>query len=68
MPVAFGAIMLHRKLIRETGVLPPEACVDPMEFLGILQEHLSLDSASGGSSPLTIESMNFEGKIEKITL
>jgi saccharopine dehydrogenase (NAD+, L-lysine-forming) len=68
MPVAFGAIMLHRKLILETGVMPPEACVDPMEFLGILQEHLSLDSASGGSSPLTIESIDHKGKIEKITL
>ncbi|MHA1513623.1 MAG: saccharopine dehydrogenase family protein, partial [Candidatus Hodarchaeales archaeon] len=68
MPVAFGAIMLQRKLIQETGVLPPEACVDPVGFLGILQEHLSLDSASGGSSPLTIESINYEGKIEKITL
>jgi len=68
MPVAFGAIMLQRKLIQEKGVLPPEACVNPMEFLGILQEHLSLDSASGGSSPLTIESINYKGKVEKITL
>jgi len=68
MPVAFGAIMLQRKMIQETGVLPPEACVDPMEFLGILQEHLSLDSASGGTSPLTIESIDHEGNTEKITL
>ena len=68
IPVAFGAIMLNRKLITKTGVLPPEACVDPLEFLGILQEHLSLDSASGGSSPLTIESIDSEGTVEKITL
>ena len=68
IPVAFGAIMLQRKLITKTGVLPPEACVDPLEFLGILQEHLSLDSASGGSSPLTIESIDSEGTVEKITL
>ncbi|MHA1543357.1 MAG: saccharopine dehydrogenase family protein [Candidatus Hodarchaeales archaeon] len=68
IPVAFGAIMLNRKLITKTGVLPPEACVDPLEFLGILQEHLALDSASGGSSPLTIESIDSEGTVEKITL
>jgi saccharopine dehydrogenase (NAD+, L-lysine-forming) len=68
MPVAFGAIMLQRKLIQQTGVLPPEACIDPLEFLGVLREHLSLDSASGGSSPLTIESIDSEGTIEKIIL
>ncbi|PWI49328.1 saccharopine dehydrogenase [Candidatus Heimdallarchaeota archaeon B3_Heim] len=68
MPVAFGAIMLQRGLINEIGVLPPEACVDPMEFLGILQEHLSLETASGGASPLTIESIDVNGNIEKITL
>ncbi|MHA1975292.1 MAG: saccharopine dehydrogenase family protein [Candidatus Hodarchaeales archaeon] len=68
MPVAFGAIMLQRGLITEKGVLPPEACVDPIEFLGILQEHLSLETASGGASPLTIESIDAEGNIEKITI
>ena len=68
MPVAFGAIMLQRALITETGVLPPEACVDPMEFLEILQEHLSLETASGGASPLTIESIDAEGNIEKLTI
>ncbi|MHA2154190.1 MAG: saccharopine dehydrogenase family protein [Candidatus Hodarchaeales archaeon] len=68
MPVAFGAIMLQRGLVTDKGVLPPEACVDPMEFLGILQEHLSLETASGGSSPLTIESIDAEGNIEKITI
>jgi len=68
MPVAFGAIMLQRDLITDKGVLPPEACVNPMEFLGILQEHLSLETASGGASPLTIESIDAEGKTEKITI
>ncbi len=68
MPVAFGAIMLQRGLISEKGVLPPEACVDPMEFLGILQEHLNLESASGGPSPLTIRSIDVDGNIETITL
>ncbi len=68
MPVAFGAIMLQRGLITDFGVLPPEACVNPLEFLSILQEHLSLETATGGASPLTIESIDVDGNIEKITL
>jgi saccharopine dehydrogenase (NAD+, L-lysine-forming) len=68
LPVAFGAVMLARGLISEPGVFPPEACVNPMEFLGVMQEHLSLESASGGKSPLTIESIDAEGKIDKLTL
>ena len=68
IPVAYGAIMLQRGLIKGKGVLPPEACINPLDFLGILQEHMNLDSASGGTSPLTIESIDSEGNIEKITL
>ena len=68
LPVAFGAIMLQRGLISKTGVLPPEACVDPMEFLGVMQEHLSLESVIGGKSPLTIKSINAKGRIEKVSL
>lgn len=68
LPVAFGAVMLARGLISESGVFPPEACVNPMEFLGVMQEHLSLESASGGKSPLTIESINSEGNVDKISL
>ncbi|WP_455140662.1 saccharopine dehydrogenase family protein [Candidatus Hodarchaeum mangrovi] len=68
MPVAFGAIMLQRKLITEYGVLPPEAVVNPIEFLNIMQEYLELDSATGGLSPLKIESIDSGGKIEILRL
>jgi len=68
LPVAFGAIMLQRKLITEHGVLPPEAVVNPIEFLNVMQEYLNLDSATGGPSPLTIESVDSEGSIEMLKL
>ncbi|MHA1975247.1 MAG: saccharopine dehydrogenase family protein [Candidatus Hodarchaeales archaeon] len=68
IPVALGAIMLQRGLIQEKGVLPPEACVDPLGFLGIMQEYLNLESATAKSSPLTIESIDHTGKIDRIEL
>jgi saccharopine dehydrogenase (NAD+, L-lysine-forming) len=68
IPVAFGAVLLQRGLIQKKGVLPPEACIEPLEFLSVLQEHMDLDSVSGGASPLTIESIDQDGKTERIYL
>lgn len=68
LPAAFGTILMLRKQIHEKGVLPPEACVNPTEFLGVMREHLKLESTTGGSSPLIIESIDAEGNIDTIDL
>jgi saccharopine dehydrogenase (NAD+, L-lysine-forming) len=68
MPAAFGAILMQRGLIKKKGVLPPEACIEPLDFLNVMQEHLNLESAVGGSSPLIIESIDAEGNIKTISL
>ena len=68
IPAALGAVLMKRGKITEKGVLPPEACVNPMDFLGIMQKHLKLDKVSGGDSPLIIESISEDGKIERLEL
>ncbi|MFX1505523.1 MAG: saccharopine dehydrogenase family protein [Promethearchaeota archaeon] len=68
IPAAIGVVLLNRKKITKRGVLPPEACVNPLDFLNVMQEHLGLDTASGKGSPLTIESIDEEGNSEIITL
>jgi len=68
IPAAIGAVLLNRKKITKKGVLPPEACVNPLDFLNVMQEHLGLETASGEGSPLTIESIDEEGNSEIITL
>ncbi len=68
IPAAIGAVLMIRSLIAKKGVLPPEACVSPLDFLNIMQEHLKLEAATGEGSPLTIESIDEEGNIETITL
>jgi len=68
IPAAIGAVLLNRKKITKRGVLPPEACVNPLDFLNVMQEHLGLETASGKGSPLTIESIDEEGNSEIITL
>jgi saccharopine dehydrogenase (NAD+, L-lysine-forming) len=37
MPAAFGAVLMNRGLIEGKGVLPPEACIKPLEFLSIMR-------------------------------
>jgi saccharopine dehydrogenase (NAD+, L-lysine-forming) len=68
IPAAFGAILMHRGKVTEKGVLPPEACVNPLDFLGLMQEHLKLDKMTGGSSPLIIESIDKDGAVEQLEM
>jgi saccharopine dehydrogenase (NAD+, L-lysine-forming) len=68
LPAAFGALLMQRGLIKCKGVFPPEACVEPLEFLNIMREYLDLDTTTGGESPLTIESIDAHGNIEQISL
>jgi saccharopine dehydrogenase (NAD+, L-lysine-forming) len=68
IPAAFGAILMHRGKITEKGVLPPEACVNPLDFLGLMQEHLKLETMTGGSSPLIIESIDKNGNMEQLKM
>lgn len=68
IPAAFGAILTQRKKISGKGVLPPEACVNPLDFLGLMQEHLKLETMTGGSSPLVIESIDKNGHMEQLKM
>ncbi|MHA3962767.1 MAG: saccharopine dehydrogenase family protein [Candidatus Thorarchaeota archaeon SMTZ1-45] len=68
IPAAFGAILMHRGKITEKGVLPPEACVAPLDFLGLMQEHLKLDTMTGQGSPLIIESIDKDGNVEQLEI
>lgn len=68
IPAAIGAILMHRGKITEKGVLPPEACVNPLNFLGLMQKVLKLEKISGADSPLIIESIDAEGNIERLEL
>ncbi|MHA1370936.1 MAG: saccharopine dehydrogenase family protein [Promethearchaeota archaeon] len=68
MPAAFAAILLQKGKIKKKGVLPPEACTNPMDFLGVMQKFLSVEKVGAGSSPLIIESIDENGNIKRMTL
>lgn len=68
IPAAIGALLMQRGKVEGKGVLPPEACINPLEFLGLMQEYLKLDDVTGEGSPLIIESIDHEGNLERIAL
>ncbi|MHA1924302.1 MAG: saccharopine dehydrogenase family protein [Candidatus Thorarchaeota archaeon] len=68
IPAAIGAILMQRGKITEKGVLPPEGCVVPMDVLLMMKDYLGLKEVTGEGSPLIIESINHEGKVEKIDI
>jgi saccharopine dehydrogenase (NAD+, L-lysine-forming) len=70
IPAAVGAILMSQGKINKKGVLPPEACVNPLDFLKIIQKLFSLseigDEQKG--SPLIVESIDANGKTKRITI
>jgi saccharopine dehydrogenase (NAD+, L-lysine forming) len=43
IPAAMGAMLLQRGKISGKGVMPPEACVNPMDFLALMPEVIDLE-------------------------
>ncbi|MFX0085345.1 MAG: saccharopine dehydrogenase family protein [Candidatus Hodarchaeota archaeon] len=68
LPASFGVVLMVRGLVKGKGVLPPEACINPLEFLNVMRENLELDETTGERSPLLIKSINSDGNIEKLDL
>ncbi len=48
IPAAMGAILMQRGMIAGPGVLPPEAAVNPLQFMGLVGPVMAA-SAQGGS-------------------
>jgi saccharopine dehydrogenase (NAD+, L-lysine-forming) len=68
IPAAIGAVLMQRGLITEKGVLPPEACIIPSDFLALVQEVLKLGRVGEKDSPLLIESIDDKGNVEQLIL
>lgn len=66
IPAAIGAILMATDKIKETGVLPPEACVNPMDMLELARTKVK--TAGGRGFPITIEHIDKDGKSQKLNL
>lgn len=62
-PAAIGALMIKRGMVDKKGVIPPEACIDPLKFLSVMREVFKV-SEEGEDSPLIFQSIDEEGNVE----
>ncbi len=66
IPAAIGAIIMATGKIKEKGVLPPEACVNPMDLLELAKTKVK--AAGGKGFPITIEHIDKDGKSQTLNL
>jgi saccharopine dehydrogenase-like NADP-dependent oxidoreductase len=59
IPAAIGTVLMGKGRITKKGVLPPEACANPLEVLGMAQTVLK--SSGAGELPFLIERFDEEG-------
>lgn len=59
IPAAIGTVLMGQGTITEKGVLPPEACANPLEVLGLAQKILT--SSGKGDLPFIIERYDEQG-------
>jgi saccharopine dehydrogenase (NAD+, L-lysine-forming) len=66
IPAAIGVIIMATGKIKEKGVLPPEACVNPMDLLELAKT--SVKAAGGRGFPIVIEHIDKDGKSQRVNL
>ena len=66
IPVAIGGMLMAAGKIKEKGVLPPEACVNPMDLLELAKTKVK--AAAGKGFPISIEHIDKDGKSQKMDL
>ncbi|MDH4269458.1 MAG: saccharopine dehydrogenase NADP-binding domain-containing protein [Dehalococcoidia bacterium] len=66
IPAAIGVMIMATGKIKEKGVLPPEACVNPMDLLELAKT--KVETAGGRGFPITIEHIDKDGKSQIMNL
>jgi saccharopine dehydrogenase-like NADP-dependent oxidoreductase len=70
IPAAIGAMLMQRGQVQGKGVLPPEACIRPAEFLPLALDIFGKDAAAKGKpgEGLIVERVDETGAVTQINL
>jgi len=66
VPAALGAMLMGLGKIREKGVFPPEAAVDPIDMFILAKEEIKIGDKAG--LPILVEHIDREGNVERQSL
>jgi saccharopine dehydrogenase (NAD+, L-lysine-forming) len=71
IPCAMGAMLMQQGKITAKGVLPPEACINPNDLIGLIPQVIKLDSRKEGGESfggIIVQSVNAQGKITNLDI
>jgi len=72
IPAAVGAIMMKRGLIKDKGVMPPEACISAIDFLKTTSEVYDLSGSksdkNGSTGRVMLEMVDKDGTVTTIDI
>jgi saccharopine dehydrogenase-like NADP-dependent oxidoreductase len=71
IPAAIGVILMAQGKITEKGVMPPEACVNPFDFVSMVPQVMKMDSKKEGGESfggVIIQKVDASGNIENVDL
>jgi saccharopine dehydrogenase (NAD+, L-lysine-forming) len=69
IPVAVAAILMQRGKVTAKGVIPPEACINPREYLELYNPLSGVEDRKGGKSvdiSVYVEEVDEHGKVTEI--
>jgi len=71
IPAAMGAILMQQGKVQGKGVLPPEACLNPLEFLGMATKLFARDASAkvaAEEESFVIEEVDEAGRSTRIKI
>ena len=71
IPAAMGVMLMHQGKIEAKGVLPPEACVDPLDFVSLISKVMKLDEKKEDGDSfggVIVESIDYTGNVTKLDI
>ncbi len=71
IPAAMGAILMQEGKIQAKGVLPPEACIKPADFIELLPRVMDLDKKKEGGDSfggIIVQSVDENGNITTLDM
>jgi len=67
IPAALGAVLVWQGKYKAKGVFPPEAGIDPVDFLDLVKKLLGMEKLGETDYPLVIESIDESGRRERLS-
>ena len=71
LPAAMGAILMQQGKIKGAGVFPPEAIVNPLDFIALLPKVVEFDAQKEGGQKfggIIVEQVDENGKVSTIDI